>query len=222
MAKIGESGTFYLLLMPMALLGCATPGLVRERVAQLEGSRQSTLARLEAQLAALDDEIARRDEALRARAHELDALRSQALLASESVALAEEQARGRLLGETVFRVEGIRFEPASAVLTEASRDLLDQLAERLRMENAGYFLEVQASARESTGGGRLGAARAEAVRRYLHLDRGLPLHAMSTVTAPDGARGLAGEALERDPVLEPDLEDDPRVAVVVVRPFARP
>jgi outer membrane protein OmpA-like peptidoglycan-associated protein len=222
MARIGETGTFYLLLMPMALFGCASPGFVRERVAHLEAGQQEQVERLEAELAAINDRIAREDEALRERAQEVDALRAQAVLAGEGAMHAAAQAGGQLLGEAVFRVEGLRFEPATAMLTPSSRFLLDQLAERLRVENAGYFLEVQASSSGSGAGGDLGTARAEAVRRYLHVDRGLPLHALSTVTAPRGSPDFAGEEIVYDPVLEPELAHDPRVAVVVVRPFPKP
>ena len=237
--KVREAGTFSLLLI--ALAGCATRGHVRDQVAELEAKR-GNLERLEQRLHSLHEAIGREAELLTQREREVAGARERALLAGDSSLAAQENVSGRLLGETVYWLEGLRFEGDSAELTGASRALLDQLAERLRIEDAGYFLEVRAGSGESGRADReLSLARAEAVRRYLHVDRGLPLHALSTLAAPGASVAGASRAPIPDESLAADeaavelgssatggnayLRVEParesRIAVVVVRPFTR-
>jgi hypothetical protein len=233
-----EAGTNFLLAIAGFLpifCGCATQGVVRDEVSALE-AQSANLERLEQQLAALTLQLDREEELLRQRQEDVAAARDQALLASDNSRLAEATAAGRLFGETVFRLDGLSFEPGSEALTEESRLLLDQLVERLQVEDAGYFLEVRArsGAEAAPEPAALDQARAEAIRRYLHEVGGLPLHAMSTLAAPeaaalqppsgpaaplsapaDGAAAAAASLL----AVEPDPVGP--IAVVVVRPFPR-
>jgi outer membrane protein OmpA-like peptidoglycan-associated protein len=211
LTRIRETGTFYLLVACLA--GCATRGQVRNDVAELDRDQQAGLERLESRLASLTEAIEQEGTRLEARRSEVAEASSQALLASDQARAAEAQAHGDLLGEAVFRVEGLRFEPGTAILTAEARTMLDQLVERLRAEDAGYYLEVQSRGRS---GGGLESERAEAVRRYLHHDRGVPLHAVSTLAA-------ASEVPPNESVLE--IEPAPGEAaleVVVLRPVPRP
>jgi hypothetical protein len=211
---IRETGTFYLLLASLA--GCASRGQVREDVTRLDEAQRADVQRLETRLDALTQAIEEQERVLEARRTEVADASSQALLASDQARRAEAQAQGDLLGEAVFRVEGLRFEPGTPILTAESKAQLDGLVERLRAEDAGYFLELQS--RGDGGAGELEVDRAEAVRRYLHDARGVPLHAMSTLAAA-GTAGTAPDAsvLEVEPA-----PGESALAVVVVRPSPRP
>jgi outer membrane protein OmpA-like peptidoglycan-associated protein len=228
LTEIRKSGTFYLLLAVLA--GCATRGMVRHEVSRLE-AREASLAGLQSRLDSLTAAIEEEGKLLQARGEQVASASSQALLASDQATDAEAQARGHLLGEAVFRVGGLRFEPGTAILTAESRTVLDQLVERLRAEDAAYYLEVQSRATNGADGRAEGleGARAEAVRRYLHGDRGLPLHALSTLATagelPSSAPAVAGalEAEEAASMLEIEpAAGEAALAVVVVRPFPRP
>jgi outer membrane protein OmpA-like peptidoglycan-associated protein len=79
--------------------------------------------------------------------------------------------------EVVYSIESLRFPIGVRAIQQSSREVLDQLADRLALGDAEFYLEVQGHA---DGSGpefeneRLAALRAEAVRSYL-LDRtGLP------------------------------------------------
>ncbi|HVR28352.1 MAG TPA: hypothetical protein VMS86_02365 [Thermoanaerobaculia bacterium] len=235
--KIREAGTFSLLLI--ALAGCATRGQVRDQVSELEAKR-ANLERLEQRLDSLTEAIDREAQLLSRREERVAATRAQALLAADNARAAEQTTAGGLLGETVYWLQGLPFEADSAELTDRSRALLDQLAERLKMEDAGYYLEVRAGSGQP-GGRALDLARAQAVRRYLHVARGLPLHAVRTLAAPGAAdRSTSASALVVAPASAseaavgeaPPAEQDTaalsvepaagsRMAVVVVRPFTR-
>ncbi len=196
LAAIGESGTFSLLLLTM--VSCASRGEVREQVDRL-GEADQRVAELQSRVESLTAQIDREETALAARREELAAAHEQVVLADDQARRAQASTSGNLSGETVFRVDGVGFELGTSELTDESKLLLDQLADRLRAENAAYFLEVQSFEASSA----LGMARVDAVRRYLHFERGLPLHSLSVVTATPGG-------------------GDGRLAVLVVRDQPRP
>ena len=219
LAGIGEAGTFFLLIL--AAEGCATSGQVRQEVDRL-GESEQRLAGLQARMDELTAEIDREESVLATRGEELAAARAQAALASEQALRAQATASGNLSGETVFRVEGVGFEPGTSRLTDASRLLLDQLADRLRAENAAYFLEVQSDPEEA--GSALGAARVETVRRYLHEDHGLPLHSVGAVAAAPGAAHTleVSAATDAADALVAPPAGDGQLAIVVVRDQPKP
>ena len=215
LAGIGKAGTFFLLVLVAG--GCATSGQVRQEVDRLRESEQR-LAGLQARLDSLIAEIDRGESALAARREELAAAQAQAALAAEQALRAEAIASGNLSGETVFRLDGVGFEPGTSKLTEGSRLLLDQLADRLRAENTAYFLEVQSDPQQA--GSALGAARADAVRRYLHEDHGLPLHSVGAVAAMPGAAHppeVSAPTAAVDDPLGPPGDGDGQLAILVVR-----
>jgi outer membrane protein OmpA-like peptidoglycan-associated protein len=211
--RVGESGTFFLLLV--TVVGCASHGDVRVQVDRL-GTAQDQVAELQSRLESLDAEIERSEAALAASREELEAAQAEAALASEQARRAEAATTGDLTAETVFRVDGVGFEPGTSTLTEASRIVLDQLADRLRAENAAYFLEVQSFDGDGSKSS-LAAVRVDAVRRYLHDAQGLPLHVFSAVSAgrspglADGGVGAAADPLGEMPPV------DGEVAILVVR-----
>jgi outer membrane protein OmpA-like peptidoglycan-associated protein len=201
--------------------GCATGRQVREEVDRL-GESEQRLAGLQVRLDSLTAEIDREESALAARREELAAAQAQAALAGEQALRAEATASGNLSGETVFRLEGVGFVPGTSKLTEDSRLLLDQLADRLRAENVAYFLEVQSDPEEA--GTALGASRVDAVRRYLHEDHGLPLHSFGAVAATPGAADppdASATAEAADPLVAP-TDGDGQLAILVIRDQPKP
>ncbi len=173
--------------------GCATKLYVREQASRLEAQFEDPES-LHFQIEPLEiEELEQRIEPQRERIHSGADL---ATLALERATEAMELAAGRLLFEPSFSVEGIFFAPGSTELTREARALLDQLAARLVLENRGSYLEVQGHTDASGSEDDnllLGQRRAEAVRRYLHEQGGIPLHHISalslgeTAAAADGA-----------------------------------
>jgi outer membrane protein OmpA-like peptidoglycan-associated protein len=213
-----KSGTFFLLIL--AVVGCATRGDVSEQVDRL-GAANERVTALQSRLDSLNAEIERSETALAASREALAAAQAEAALASEQARRAEAIANGNLAGETVFRVDGVGFERGTSTLTEASRIMLDQLADRLRAENAAYFLEVHSFDAEPSKSA-LAAARVDAVRRYLHDTRGLPLHSVSALSAATTSHGKeVGTDGAADPLVEAPAADG-QLAIRVIRDQPKP
>src|SRR5687767_4241238 len=141
LTRIGETGTFFLLVLLM-LGGCASKGQVREEVSRLS-AQEAKLVRLESELAELEIAIAQEDAAVAASQGRFEEAQATAAQAAEEASRAEAAAAGGLMGEPVFRLDGLRFEPGTAALTSESKILLDQLADRLRAEDVAYYVEIQ-------------------------------------------------------------------------------
>lgn len=153
-----------------------------------KGGLQTANTRLdeaEKRLGELGAKLARNDAA----DAEVSATAKEAL---ERALAAGKLAEGKLLAETVL-TEEVGFGLERTRLSDEARQALATFAERLKAENQGVFIEIQGHT-DNTGSTetnlRLSRQRAEAVRDYLHLEAGLPLHRL-TVAAYGEARPVA-------------------------------
>src|SRR5690606_8544922 len=93
-------------------------------------------------------------------------------------------AEGKFLYEVVLSDDSVKFPTDVSSLSPEAEQRLNELAQRLRAENANVYLEIQGYT-DSTGSeaynDELGLARAEAVRRYLNR-QGVALNRMSTIS----------------------------------------
>jgi outer membrane protein OmpA-like peptidoglycan-associated protein len=93
-------------------------------------------------------------------------------------------AEGKLLYEVVLTDDTLRFEFDSAVLSDQAKQSLDVFASRLKIKNHNVFIEIQG---HTDGKGsdahnlKLSDQRADAVRRYLNMKSGIPLHRLGTI-----------------------------------------
>lgn len=104
--------------------------------------------------------------------------------ALERALAAGKLAEGKLLYEVVLTDDSLRFEFDSAQLSDEAKKALDAFAIHLTAENRNVFIEIQGHT-DAKGADEYNLAlserRAEAVRRYLHLKHGIPLHRLATL-----------------------------------------
>lgn len=99
-------------------------------------------------------------------------------------------AAGKLMYEVVLTDDAMRFALGRAELTAAARQSLDTLVTKLKAENANVFIEIQGhtdSRGSAAGNHALGLKRADAVREYLAIKGGLPLHRLNVISYGDAA-----------------------------------
>lgn len=96
-----------------------------------------------------------------------------------------EMARGKLLYKVVLSDVASQFGLNKSEIADEARAKLDELATRLKNENGNVYLEIEGHT-DSSGDEEynlvLGNRRAEAVRRYLNMQHGIPLHRMSVIS----------------------------------------
>ena len=94
-------------------------------------------------------------------------------------------AEGKLLYETVLSDDKVRFGFDKSELSDEAKAALDQFAAPLVSSNENVYVEIQGHT-DSVGTDQynyeLGLERAEAVRRYLNRQHGIPLHRMSVIS----------------------------------------
>lgn len=180
----GSGTSIVILVLAGSLLlvgGCASKKLVRDGMAAQSGRVDDVESQVEANQRKLRDTGRRLDDVAD------DARQAERLgrRASEQADAALDLAAGKLLYTVVLDDTVGTFALDSAGLAEATRDALDKLAVDLTREDASVYLEI-AGYTDSTGpeayNMSLGLRRADAVRRYLNGNHGIPLHRMSVIS----------------------------------------
>lgn len=121
---------------------------------------------------------------------ELANLSKSAREAMDRATAAGKLAQGKLVHEVVLSDETLKFGSDKARLGKDAQAALDAFAAKLKSENRNVFIEIQGHT-DSRGDAalnlKLGEARAEAVRRYLNMKAGIPLHRMSVISYGESA-----------------------------------
>jgi len=162
-----------LIFAGLAISGCATEDYVNKHV----GAVQDQVTTVQGQVTALQGQA----QDTSAKVQQLDQTTQQALMRAEA---AGKLAEGKFVYSMVMSDDSAHFPVSSAQLSGDEISRLDDLANKLKSDNRNVYLEIQGYT-DATGPAqmnlRLGAERAEAVRRYLSKD-GVALNRMSTIS----------------------------------------
>lgn len=210
---MGSIMKFILSLVVVSLLatGCATREYVHEyvqtqlkpvsgQVSTLEGRSNTADAAIKANAAGLastnqavsEIQVTLKVHADRIAKNETDIaqLSKTAQEAVERANAAGKLAEGKLVYEVVMSEEKLKFGHSKTVLSKDAEAALDEFATKLKGDNKNVFIEIQGHT-DSTGEAgpnlKIGEARAEAVRRYLNMKGGIPLHRMSVISYGESA-----------------------------------
>jgi peptidoglycan-associated lipoprotein len=123
-------------------------------------------------------------------------------------------AEGKFVYETTLAdATTLVFNLEDNTMSADTMAALDAFAARLKSENKSVYIEIQGHT-DSTGGEKfnlkLGAERAEAVRRYLNMKGGVPLHRMSAISYGESAPAFDNSS-------RANREKNRRVVLVVLR-----
>lgn len=163
--------------------GCATKKYVRTEV---EGAE----ARVGEQVGGVETQVEEAQTRLREHDQRITSASKTAQDALDRAIAAGKLAEGKLLYETVLTDDQVRFGFDKAALSDPAASALSDFAEGLKAENTNVYVEIQGHT-DSIGSEdynlRLGEARAEAVRRHLNLQLGIPLHRMAVISYGESA-----------------------------------
>jgi peptidoglycan-associated lipoprotein len=175
--------------VPLFAFGCATKkyvskevGAVNQKVETLSESvekNQERIGRNEESIQRHDGDIHRVD----AKADEAGQLAASAQdEATKAFTEAEKAMKGKLLYEVTLSNDKVSFAFNASELTPDARAIVDELAQKIKADNRGLWLEIEGytdSAGDPAFNKALGLKRAEAVRDYLFQAHGIPLHRIS-------------------------------------------
>ena len=154
----------------LVLGGCATSKSVDQKIESVVGQVE---------------DLQQKQTATDARVEQLSKEAREALQRAQEAGVL---AKGKVVFEQSFSEDRIKFKVDKYDLDDAAKVALDEFAGRVKATGEQYFVEIQGHT-DDTGGQRyndeLGQRRAEAVRRYLSRQHGLPLNRMSTISYGD-------------------------------------
>ncbi len=163
-------------------------GMLEGRMGKAESGIQGNLGAIAETNRRVDGTVAElKGHAERIARNEADlaSLSKTAREALERADAAGRLAQGKLVHEVVMSDETLKFGSDKARLGKDAEAALDVFAAKLKGENRNVFIEIQGHT-DSRGDAalnlKLGEARAEAVRRYLNIKGGIPLHRMSVIS----------------------------------------
>ena len=178
-----------------AMTGCATKDYVHEYVDPVS-------KRVDAHETSIKEMSTRLDETSRT-----------AQEALERAKAAHKLAEGKLLYEKVLSDDNFKFATNKAELTDEAKTLLDDFANKLKTENQNVYIEIQGHT-DNRGSEaynlKLGEKRADAVKRYLNMTGGIPLHRLSVISY--GESSPVADNKKRD-----GRKQNRRVALVVLK-----
>ena len=190
----------------LAATGCASKNYVLGELGTVEQRTNERLDLIKAQIEDTQRDVAAHDERIGEASDTAQEALARALAAGK---LAE----GKLLYERVLSGDSLKFGFDEAALSDEVQVELDQFGNELVNGNENVFIEIQghtdASGAEEYNY-KLGEKRAEAVRRYLNGEHGIPLHRMSVISYGESAP--LGDNNDRD-----GRAVNRRVAMVVLK-----
>jgi peptidoglycan-associated lipoprotein len=199
-------------IIAIGTTGCATKKYVRNETSSVATKMDEQVTALETQIEDAQNRLENHDKALTAQGVEIEQVSGTAMEALERAKEAGKLAEGKLLYEVVLNSDQVTFDFEKSELTGDSREALDQFANQLKTENKNVYIEVQGhtdSSGEETFNAMLGERRAEAVRRYLNMEHGIPLHRMNVISYGETAPLTDNDSKEH-------RAENRRVALVVL------
>ena len=172
-------------VLVLGTTGCATKKYVRNETTGVETRAEEHMTALETQIEDAQNRLQNHDQALTEQGIEIEKASGTALDALERAKAAGKLAEGKLLYEVVLNSDKVTFPFEKADLTDSSKEALDAVAQQLKAENKNVYVEIQGHTDNSGPEAvnlALGEKRAEAVRRYLNMEHGIPLHRMSVIS----------------------------------------
>jgi peptidoglycan-associated lipoprotein len=172
-------------IFAFAASGCATKSYVAEQVDASSRATEAKLAEVQRQVETNQSDVATLQRTDQEQSQRISELSTTARDALERARAAGKLAEGKFLWETVLTDDAIQFPFNSAQLTDEAKSELATLAEKLKSENHNVYLEIQGFTDTSGDAAynlQLAEKRAEAVRRYLNTEQGVPLHRMNVIS----------------------------------------
>jgi len=167
---------------------CASSSDVDRKIADVQAQQSKKIESVETQIEDLQQKQKATDTRLDQTNVRVDQLSQEAKDALKRAQEAGVLAKGKVAFQQTFGEDRVKFGLDKYELDAKAKAALDDFGGKVKALNEQYFIEVQGHT-DDTGSSRynedLGQRRADAVRRYLSRQQGLPLNRMSTISYGD-------------------------------------
>ena len=171
------------------LAGCATKDYVNEQIASLNKRMDGQQAESKSAQTATASQLNGLENRVNGQQNSIDGLSRTAQEALDRANAAGKLAEGKFVYETTLTSQ-VAFGFQNSKLSDDMKTELDTFAAQLKADNKNVFVEIQGHT-DSSGSEavnlKYGKARAEAVRNYLAMKGGIPLHRMNVISYGESA-----------------------------------
>lgn len=170
--------------------GCATKDYVNEQIASVNKRVDTQNADTRDKLGHTASLYQGLENRVNSQQTALDAATRSAQEALDRANRAGKLAEGKFLYESTLTSDIGHFKFESSELSPDMKQALDEFAARLKADNKNVYIEIQGhtdSIGTPAANLEVGQARAEAVRRYLSIQGGIPLHRMGVISYGESA-----------------------------------
>ncbi len=191
---------FIAMAMALSLMsGCATKGYVNEQLELMSAKTEEQNQELNNEIKTVSEDVGKVQENVTGQTDEIAKIKEanvekdkkidgELAAVREAVVRAEKAAKlrkGKLLYKVTISDESVSFAFNKTEISKEAEAALDTLAGVLVAENKDVYMEIQGHT-DNRGTEafnlELGFARAETIKRYLHVRHGIPLHRMSVIS----------------------------------------
>jgi outer membrane protein OmpA-like peptidoglycan-associated protein len=184
--------------------GCATKKYVGQEVSSVNKRVDDVQGQVEdaqTNIRRHDDTLQQHGSTLQRQGQEIQQTSKTAQDALDRALAAGKLAQGKFLYEVALTDDKVKFAFDKADLGEEGKAALSEFANQLKAENRGVYVEIQGHT-DSVGSEeynyKLGLERAEAVRRFLSIEGGIPLHRMEVISYGESAPAVESNGSSRE------------------------
>jgi outer membrane protein OmpA-like peptidoglycan-associated protein len=174
--------------MAVVLGACATSKDIDKKVADMQAQQNRKIESVETQIEDLQQKQKATDTRIDQTNLRVDQLSKEAQDALKRAQEAGVLAKGKVAFQQTFGEDRVKFGSDKYELDAKAKEALDDFSGKVKALGEQYFIEVQGHTDDS-GSSKynedLGQRRADAVRRYLSRQHGIPLNRMSTISYGD-------------------------------------
>jgi peptidoglycan-associated lipoprotein len=176
------------LVVTLGVSGCASKTYVQEQVGAAAKATDTKIGEVQKQVEASQMDISNLKKSDQAQNEQIAKLSDTAKEALARAMEAKKLAKGAVLYEVTLSDETVKFAFNKADLPAEYKAALDAFAAKVKEQSKagkGIYIEIQGHTDGIGSEGYnlgLGQRRAETVMRYLNMQAGIPLHAMSAIS----------------------------------------
>ena len=175
------------LVVTLGVSGCATKTYVQEQVNAVKQAEDAKISEVQKQVESTQMDVTNLKKSDTAQNEQLAKLSDTTREAMQRAEEAGKLAKGKLIMEVTLSDDNVKFALGKSTLSAEYKAALDAFAAKVKDLGKDRRLYIEVQGHTDTLGSetynlKLGQERAETVMRYLAVNGGIPIHALSAIS----------------------------------------